>query len=69
MCDPVRAMSLRQKTLYIKQKGIDTMTPEIKLLKIRNRIALLESRPKDNGRIVKKLKRQYKQQTGKEYNS
>ena len=45
------------------------MTPEIKLLKIRNRIALLESRPKDNGRIVKKLKRQYKQQTGKEYNS
>ena len=45
------------------------MTPEIKLLKIVNRIALLEARPKDNGRIVKKLKRQYKQYTGKEYSA
>ena len=44
------------------------MTPEIKLLQIVNRIAILEARPKDNIRIVKKLKRQYKQQTGKEYN-
>jgi hypothetical protein len=43
------------------------MTPEIKILNIRNRIALLEARPKENGNIVKKLKRQYKQYTGKEY--
>ena len=40
------------------------MTKEIKILKLENRIALLTSRPKDNGRIVQKLKRQY---TDKEY--
>jgi hypothetical protein len=43
------------------------MTKEIKILNITNRIALLEARPKENGNIVKKLKRQYKQYTGKEY--
>ena len=43
------------------------MTKEIKILNITNRIALLETRPKDNGNIVKKLKRQYRQLTGKEY--
>ena len=43
------------------------MTKEIKILNIKNRITLLEERPKDNGRIVKKLKRQYKQLTGEEY--
>ena len=40
---------------------------EFKALNIKNRIALLEARPKDNGNIVKKLKRQYKQITGKEF--
>ena len=30
----------------------------IKKLKLEYRIALLESRPKDNGKIIKKLKRQ-----------
>lgn len=43
------------------------MTKEFKILKLENRIALLESRPKDNGRVVQKLKRQYKLITGKEY--
>ena len=34
------------------------MTQEIKLLKIRNRIALLESRHgRENGRIIAKLRR------------
>ena len=48
-------------------KGIIRMTKEIKILKLENRIALLSDRPKDNGRIVQKLKRQYRQLTGKEY--
>ena len=43
------------------------MTKEIKILKLENRIALLEARPKENGRIVQKLKRQYKMLTGKEF--
>lgn len=43
------------------------MTKEIKILKLENRITLLEERPKDNGRVVNKLKRQYKQLTGEEY--
>ena len=43
------------------------MTKEIKIMKLENRIDLLESRPKENGRIVKKLRRQYKQLTGMEY--
>jgi hypothetical protein len=43
------------------------MSDQIKLMKIQNRIALLESRPKDNARVVQKLKRQYKQMTGREY--
>ncbi len=43
------------------------MTKEIKVLKIANRIVLLEARPKDNGRIVQKLKRQYKMFTGEEF--
>ena len=36
------------------------MTKEIKILKLENRIALLSERPKDNERIVIKLKRQLK---------
>jgi hypothetical protein len=43
------------------------MTKEIKILKLEVRIPLLESRPKENGRVVQKLKRQYRQLTGKEY--
>ena len=43
------------------------MSTELKILKLEVRIPLLEARPKDNGRIVQKLKRQYKQLTGKEY--
>jgi len=43
------------------------MTKEIKKLKLENRIAILTERPKDNGRIIQKLKRQYKQLTGEEY--
>ena len=43
------------------------MTKEIKVFKISNRIALLEARPKENGRVVQKLKRQYRQLTGKDY--
>ncbi len=43
------------------------MTNEIKILKLKNRITLLEERPKDNGRVVQKLKRQYKMLTGKEF--
>ena len=43
------------------------MTNEIKVLKIIVRIPLLESRPKENGRIIQKLKRQYHKLTGKEY--
>jgi hypothetical protein len=40
---------------------------DITVLKIIARIPMLESRPKENGRIVQKLKRQYRQLTGKEY--
>ena len=43
------------------------MTKELKILKLEVRIPLLESRPKDNGRVVQKLKRQYKQLTGEEF--
>lgn len=43
------------------------MSKEIKILKLQNRIPLLESRPKENSRIVKKLRRQYKMLTGKEF--
>ena len=43
------------------------MAKEIKILKLQNRITLLEERPKDNGRVVQKLKRQYKMLTGEEY--
>lgn len=43
------------------------MTKEIKILNLQNRIALLSDRPKDNDRIVQKLKRQYKMLTGEEY--
>lgn len=48
-------------------KGNSIMTKEIKILSVKNRIALLAARPKDNGRIIQKLKRQYKQLTGQEY--
>ena len=40
---------------------------DIKVLKIIARIPLLESRPKDNGKIIQKLKRQYRQLTGEDY--
>ena len=43
------------------------MTKQIKILKIENRITLLNNRPKDNGKIVQKLKRQYKALKGTEY--
>ena len=43
------------------------MTKQIKVLKIENRITLLNNRPKENGRIVQKLKRQYRNLTGKDY--
>lgn len=43
------------------------MSNEIKIMKLEIRIPLLEARPKENGRIVKKLRRQYKQLTGKEF--
>ena len=43
------------------------MTKKIRILRLESRIAILSERPKDNGRIVQKLKRQYKQLTGKEY--
>ena len=43
------------------------MSKEIKILKLKNRIALLEERPKENGRVVQKLKRQYKMLTGEEF--
>ena len=43
------------------------MANEIKVLKIIARIPLLESRPKDNGKIIQKLKRQYRQLTGEDY--
>ena len=39
------------------------MTKEIKILKLQTRIALLSERPKDNERIVIKLKRQLKNLT------
>ena len=34
------------------------MTKEIKILNLKNRIALLSERNKENGRIIAKLKRQ-----------
>lgn len=43
------------------------MPKEIKIMKLEIRIPLLEARPKENGRIVKKLRRQYKMLTGKEF--
>ena len=52
---------------YIKKKGREFIMTDIKVLKIIARIPMLESRPKENGRIVQKLKRQYRQLTGKEY--
>lgn len=43
------------------------MSKEIKILKLKVRIPLLEERPKDNSRVVQKLKRQYKMLTGVDY--
>jgi hypothetical protein len=44
------------------------MSNEYKIMKLENRIALLSERTqKDNGRIVQKLKRQYRNLTGKNY--
>lgn len=37
------------------------MSKEYKILYIKNRIALLSERNKDNGRIIAKLKRQLRQ--------
>ena len=42
------------------------MTKEIKILNLKNRIALLSERNKDNGRIIAKLKRQLKNLTSEE---
>lgn len=36
---------------------------ELKIINLENRIAMLEANPKDNGRIVTKLKRQLKNLT------
>lgn len=33
------------------------MSTEYQILKIKNRIGLLEARPKENGRVIKKLQR------------
>lgn len=43
------------------------ITKEMKILKLEVRIPLLMDRPKENGRIVQKLKRQYRNLTGKDY--
>ena len=43
------------------------MSKELKIMKLEIRIPLLEARPKENGRIVKKLRRQYKMLTGREF--
>lgn len=43
------------------------MNKDIMILRLECRIAILSERPKDNERIVRKLKRQYKMLTGKEY--
>ena len=43
------------------------MSNELKIMKLEIRIPLLEARSKENGRIVKKLRRQYKMLTGKEF--
>ena len=43
------------------------MSKEFKIMKTANRIAILEARPKENSRIVQKLKRQYRNLTGREY--
>jgi hypothetical protein len=43
------------------------MDNKVKILKIEMRIPLLEARPKENNRIVQKLKRQYRMLTGMEY--
>lgn len=43
------------------------MTKEIEILSIENRIEILSARPKDNGRVIQKLKREYKLLTGQEY--
>ena len=42
------------------------MSKEIKILKLKNRIALLSERNRDNGRIVAKLTRQLKTLTSEE---
>ena len=43
------------------------MSKEIKIHSIENRISLLETRPKNNGRIIQKLKRKYRNLTDKDY--
>lgn len=43
------------------------MTKEIKIAQLEVRIPLLESRTKNNTRIIQKLKRQYRNLTGKEF--
>ena len=43
------------------------MSNELKIMKLEIRIPLLEARPKENGRIVKKLSRHYKMLTGEEF--
>ena len=55
------------RTIHKILKGIMIMSKEIQALKLKNRIALLSERNKDNGRVVQKLKRQYKMLTGEEF--
>jgi hypothetical protein len=43
------------------------MRKEIVIMNIENRIPLLETRPKNNSRVIQKLKRKYKNLTGREY--
>ena len=56
-------------SIYIKinnRKERIIMTKEIKILNLKNRIALLSGRNKDNGRIIAKLKRQLKNLTSED---
>lgn len=56
-------------SIYIKinnRKERIIMTKEIKILNLKNRIALLSERNKDNGRIIAKLKRQLKNLTSED---
>ena len=55
---------LRGPTYFNQEKGKKEMNTELKILNLENRIAKLEANPKDNSRIVIKLKRQLKNLRG-----